>query len=60
METDLGCVRNPDGSLRDASEIEFFHDVDDEHRISGPSSLTASSSTVPIHLFLPVLFLFVK
>jgi hypothetical protein len=38
--TTLGCAQNPDGSLRDASEIEFFNDVDDENPIAGPGSST--------------------
>jgi hypothetical protein len=41
----LGCAQNPDGSLRDASEIQFYNDADDEHPISGPNS------TRPIHGF---------
>ncbi|KAJ6616065.1 hypothetical protein B0H10DRAFT_1414526 [Mycena sp. CBHHK59/15] len=36
--TDLGCAQNPDGSLRDASEIAFYSDPDDEVPIAGPSS----------------------
>jgi hypothetical protein len=42
---DLGCAQNPDGSLRDASEIEFFNDVDDTVPISGPSP----SASRPVH-----------
>ncbi|KAJ7084240.1 hypothetical protein C8R44DRAFT_894208 [Mycena epipterygia] len=37
-QSDLGCAQNSDGSLRDASEIQFYNDVDDERPISGPSS----------------------
>ncbi|KAF7326553.1 hypothetical protein MVEN_02608500 [Mycena venus] len=36
----LGCAQNSDGSLKDASQIIFFNDVDDEHPISGPQSST--------------------
>ncbi|KAJ7829842.1 hypothetical protein B0H13DRAFT_2213484 [Mycena leptocephala] len=43
--SDLGCAQNPDGSLRDASEIEFFNDVDDTVPISGPSP----SASRPVH-----------
>lgn len=42
-ESALGCAQNADGSLRDAKDIDFFEDRDDEHPISGP---TASSSKV--------------
>ncbi|KAJ6573228.1 hypothetical protein B0H10DRAFT_2105571 [Mycena sp. CBHHK59/15] len=45
----LGCAQNPDGSLRDASEIQFFNDVDDQHPISGP--LPARTSSSGIHAF---------
>ncbi|KAJ7910781.1 hypothetical protein B0H13DRAFT_1876378 [Mycena leptocephala] len=34
--SDLGCAQNPDGSLRDASEIEFFNDVDDSPNFGSP------------------------
>ncbi|KAJ6505291.1 hypothetical protein C8R45DRAFT_776468, partial [Mycena sanguinolenta] len=37
----LGCAQNSDGSLRNASEIQFYHDVDDEHPISGPQSASS-------------------
>lgn len=43
-QSGLGCAQNSDGSLRDASEIQFFNDVDDEHPISSPSSTRTSSS----------------
>jgi hypothetical protein len=36
----LGCAQNPDGSLKDVSQVVFIHDVDDEHPISGPQSST--------------------
>ncbi|KAJ7488681.1 hypothetical protein B0H11DRAFT_1912832 [Mycena galericulata] len=45
----LGCAQNSDGTLREASEIQFFHDVDDQHPISGPSA--AGSSSSPTHPF---------
>ncbi|KAF7320758.1 hypothetical protein HMN09_00161800 [Mycena chlorophos] len=35
---DLGCAQNPDLTLRDASEINFYYDAEDEQPISGPSS----------------------
>ncbi|KAJ7824422.1 hypothetical protein B0H13DRAFT_1919143 [Mycena leptocephala] len=41
----FGCAQNPDGSLRDASEIQFYNDVDDEHPISAAGT---SSSTRPL------------
>jgi hypothetical protein len=46
-----GCAVAPDGSLLDASEIEFFNDVDDDVPISysAPSrSLAAAASTSSI------------
>src|ERR1700761_318521 len=42
----IGCAQNADGSLRDASDIHFYHDVDDEQPISGPGS---SASGKPLH-----------
>lgn len=42
-ESLLGCAQNPDGSLREASQIQFFNDVDDEHPISGPPSASSSA-----------------
>ncbi|KAF7354490.1 HAT dimerization [Mycena venus] len=41
----LGCAQKQDGSLRDASEIQFYNDVDDEHPISGPSAPDTAAST---------------
>ncbi|KAJ7106433.1 hypothetical protein C8R43DRAFT_906248 [Mycena crocata] len=41
-ETALGCAQNADGSLRDASQITFYNDRDDDVPITGPE---ASSST---------------
>jgi hypothetical protein len=46
VTSDLGCAQNPDGSLRDASEIEFFNDVEDTVPISGPSSSATGSRPV--------------
>ncbi|KAJ7193210.1 hypothetical protein GGX14DRAFT_325415, partial [Mycena pura] len=40
--SNLGCAQNSDGSLRDASQIQFFNDVDDEQSISGPPSASSS------------------
>ncbi|KAJ7652275.1 hypothetical protein B0H17DRAFT_913236, partial [Mycena rosella] len=34
----LGYAQNTDGSLRDASEINWYQDRDDEHPISGPQT----------------------
>ncbi|KAJ6454518.1 hypothetical protein DFH09DRAFT_1116871 [Mycena vulgaris] len=42
-ESALGYAQNADGSLRDAKDIDFFEDRNDEHPISSP---TASSSKV--------------
>ncbi|KAJ7077733.1 hypothetical protein C8R44DRAFT_755067 [Mycena epipterygia] len=46
--------QNSDGSLRDASEIEFFNDVDDEHPISAPSSTKVSASRLLAPIFTQV------
>ncbi|KAJ7454096.1 hypothetical protein FB451DRAFT_1518418 [Mycena latifolia] len=35
----LGCAQNADGSLRDAADISFFNDVDDEVPLPALSSL---------------------
>ncbi len=32
------CALGPDGDLRDASEITWYHDIDDAHPISGPTT----------------------
>ncbi|KAJ6522649.1 hypothetical protein DFH09DRAFT_1097035 [Mycena vulgaris] len=48
-EAALGCARNSDGSLRDASEVQWYNDAADEHPISGPSSSGASTSVAPLH-----------
>ncbi|KAJ7266088.1 hypothetical protein C8J57DRAFT_1329370 [Mycena rebaudengoi] len=45
VDSSLGCAQNADDSLRDASDIQFYNDADDEHPISGPNS------TRPIHGF---------
>jgi hypothetical protein len=42
------CAIGADGQLLDASEIQFFNDVDDDTPISGPSNLPTPSSW-PIH-----------
>ncbi|KAJ7705398.1 hypothetical protein B0H17DRAFT_666984, partial [Mycena rosella] len=34
----LGCAQNADGSPRDASEINWYQDRDDEHPTSGPQA----------------------
>ncbi|KAJ7893874.1 hypothetical protein B0H14DRAFT_3427171 [Mycena olivaceomarginata] len=47
-ESGLGCAQNSDGSLREAADIQWYNDVDDERPISGPSS-GASTSTAPLH-----------
>ncbi|KAJ6596097.1 hypothetical protein B0H10DRAFT_1960212 [Mycena sp. CBHHK59/15] len=44
-----GCAQNADGSLRDASEIQWYNGAADEHPISGPSSSSASTSATPLH-----------
>ncbi|KAF5345060.1 hypothetical protein D9758_010453 [Tetrapyrgos nigripes] len=41
MSTDQ-CAMNKDGTLKDATEIVFYHDVDDVTPISGPSNAAAS------------------
>ncbi|KAJ6626280.1 hypothetical protein B0H10DRAFT_2211472 [Mycena sp. CBHHK59/15] len=46
------CAQNPDGSIRNASEIQFFNDVDDQHPISGP--LPARTFSSGIHAFFTV------
>ncbi|KAJ7789292.1 hypothetical protein B0H14DRAFT_2627372 [Mycena olivaceomarginata] len=43
----LVCTQNSDGSLKDASQIVFFNNVDDGHPISGPQSSTP-------HLLAPI------
>ncbi|KAJ6548368.1 hypothetical protein B0H19DRAFT_188433 [Mycena capillaripes] len=48
-EAALGCAQNSDGSLRNASDIQWFNDAADEHPISGPSSSGASTSAAPLH-----------
>ncbi|KAF7333887.1 hypothetical protein MSAN_02401300 [Mycena sanguinolenta] len=45
----LGCAQNADGSLRNASELPWFNDADDERPISGPSSSGASTATIPVY-----------
>ncbi|KAJ6475918.1 hypothetical protein DFH09DRAFT_1342562 [Mycena vulgaris] len=44
--SDLGCAQNANGSLRDASEIDFFYDVDNMAPLAGPSS---SNPSAPLH-----------
>ncbi|KAJ7668067.1 hypothetical protein B0H17DRAFT_1210132 [Mycena rosella] len=44
----LGCAQNEDGSLRDASQILWYNDVDDEHSISGPPPASTASSSRPL------------
>ncbi|KAJ6474858.1 hypothetical protein C8R45DRAFT_1160058, partial [Mycena sanguinolenta] len=34
----LGCAQKADGTLRDASEINWFNDRDDEQPTSGPAA----------------------
>ena len=43
---DCGCALRPDGSLKDASEIEWQFDVDNDitPSLSGPSSISGPSS----------------
>ena len=41
------CAIGPDGSLKDASEIEWFNDADDEQPISVPVAKVSN----PLHLF---------
>ena len=55
---DLGCAVRPDGTLKDASEIEWHHDKDDEIPMAGASSSTsfntvqvAAPSSKGIHSF---------
>ncbi|KAJ6459902.1 hypothetical protein C8R45DRAFT_1030098 [Mycena sanguinolenta] len=45
----LGCAQNSDGSLRNASEIPWFNDPDDENPTSGSSSSGTSTSALPVH-----------
>jgi hypothetical protein len=55
---DLGCAVHPDGSLKDASEIEWHFDKDDETPLtaaqksprSGPASSMSSQSLHPFLL----------
>ncbi|KAJ6470399.1 hypothetical protein C8R45DRAFT_785265, partial [Mycena sanguinolenta] len=47
--SDLGCAQNADGFLKNASDIQFFHDVDDTVPISGPS--TSSNESDRLHPF---------
>ncbi|KAJ6540774.1 hypothetical protein B0H19DRAFT_1078173 [Mycena capillaripes] len=42
-ESAFGCAQNADGTLRDASEIDFYEDRDDESPLPRP---TASSSSL--------------
>ncbi|KAJ7075640.1 hypothetical protein B0H15DRAFT_791554 [Mycena belliarum] len=44
-DTTLGCAQNADGTLRPASEIVFYNDVDDTVPIAGPST----TPSPPIH-----------
>ena len=50
--SDLGCAVRSDGSLKDASEIEWHYDEDDESPMASVSS-TSSTSSLPakVHLF---------
>ncbi|KAJ6534813.1 hypothetical protein B0H19DRAFT_1080237 [Mycena capillaripes] len=41
-EVVCGCAQNADGSLRDASDIQWYNDAADEHPISGASSSNAN------------------
>jgi hypothetical protein len=42
------CAVGPDGHLKDASEIVWHNDPDDEEPISAPGPI-AASSTPPVH-----------
>jgi hypothetical protein len=48
-----GCAIGADGQLLDASQIQFFNDVDDVAPISGPSNMsttaTQTAAARPIH-----------
>ncbi|KAJ6563111.1 hypothetical protein DFH09DRAFT_1315739 [Mycena vulgaris] len=44
----LGCPQNADGSLRDASQISWYNEVDDEHSIVGPPPASTVSSSRPL------------
>jgi hypothetical protein len=50
--SDLGCAVRSDGSLKDASEIEWHYDEDDESPMASVSS-TSSTSSLPakVHPF---------
>ena len=50
--SDLGCAVRSDGSLKDASEIEWHYDEDDES-LMAPVSSTSSTSGLPakVHPF---------
>lgn len=40
------CALNADGALKDASEIQWFNDPDDEHPIGAtPSALSSSANS---------------
>ncbi|KAJ6465572.1 hypothetical protein DFH09DRAFT_1346344 [Mycena vulgaris] len=46
--SDLGCTQNADSSLRDASEIDFFYDVDNTAPMVGPLSSNPSAPLYPL------------
>jgi hypothetical protein len=53
-DDDLGCAVRPDGTLKDASEIKWSHDLDDETPLSRPAAAPAwnpAASSAPIHPF---------
>ena len=40
--SDSACALRPDGTLKDAAEIEFFNDVDDDVPMAAVSTASAS------------------
>ncbi|KAJ6603950.1 hypothetical protein B0H10DRAFT_2229558 [Mycena sp. CBHHK59/15] len=47
-QSTLGCAQKPNGTLLDASEIQWFNDVDDDHPISGSATASSSRPLAPI------------
>ncbi|KAJ7938029.1 hypothetical protein B0H13DRAFT_1851971 [Mycena leptocephala] len=47
MSSTLGYAQNSDGTLRDASEIQFYHDVDDDQPMPAASKSTVRFGVRP-------------
>ncbi|KAJ7817973.1 hypothetical protein B0H14DRAFT_3474161 [Mycena olivaceomarginata] len=52
QDSGLGCAQDANGELLDASRIQWYNDVDDEHPIQDASSSSASTSAIPPSYFL--------